>query len=327
VIDRRAFIGAVAGGLLAAPLAVEAQQAGKVPRIGYLSGGSPSGAPQLKVFRETLLGLGWVEGQNISIEESWAEGQYDRLPGLAAALVNRNVDVILVASTPEIRAAKQATSTIPIVMAIGADPVGQGFISSLRRPGGNVTGMAWDPDPAVAEKYFEFLKELVPGLQRVGVIIDRAQPNTPYRDAGVQAAPKLGLTLYHAEVGAPNEIEQAFALVARAGAQAVFVHGSALFFTERRQIATLAAKHRLAAIYFAKGWVEAGGLMSYGPSLPDLYRSAARYVDRILKGAKPGDLPVEQATKFELAINLKTAKALGLTIPPSLLQRADQVIE
>ena len=325
--NRRTFLTVLARGLLAAPIAAQGQPAGKVPRIGLLSNGSPSGAPQRKAFSEGLLGLGWIEGQNILVEERYAEGRSDRLPDLAAELVNRNVDVIVAASTPEIRAAKQATSTIPIVMAIGADPVGQGFISSLRRPGGNVTGMAWDPDPAVAEKYLEFLKELVPGLQRVGVIIDRAQPNTPYRNAGVQAAPKLGLTLYHAEVGAPNEIEQAFALVARAGAQAVFVHGSALFFTERRQIAALAAKHRLAAIYFAKGWVEAGGLMSYGPSLPDLYRSAARYVDRILKGAKPGDLPVEQATKFELVVNLKTSKALGLTIPPSLLARADQVIE
>ena len=187
--------------------------------------------------------------------------------------------------------------------------------------------MAWDPDPAIAEKYFEFLKELIPGLQRAGVIIDRAQPNTVYQNAGVQAAPKLGLTLYHAEVGAPNEIEQAFAIVARGGAQAVFVHGSAVLFTERRQIAALAAKHRLPAIYHAKGWVEAGGLMSYGPDLVDIWRRTASYVDRILKGAKPGDLPVEQATKFELVINLKTAKALGLTIPQSLLQRADQVIE
>src|SRR5262249_11046649 len=159
---------------------------------------------------------------------------------------------------------KQATSTIPIVMAIGADPVKQGFISSLRRPGGNITGMAWDPDPAIAEKYLEFLTELVPGLQRVGVIIDSAQPNTPYRSAGEQAGTKLGLTRYRAEVGAPNEIEQAFALVARAGAQAVFVQGSALLFTERRQIAALAAKHRLATIYFARDWVEAGGLLSYG---------------------------------------------------------------
>ncbi len=322
MIDRRTFLVTLAGSVLAARPAARAQQAGKLPRIGYLSGGSPSNAPQFKVFRETLLGLGWIEGQNILIEESWAEGHYDRLPGLAAELVNRNVDVILVASTPEIRAAKQATSTIPIVMAIGADPVGQGFISNLRRPGGNITGMAWDPDPAIAEKYFEFLKELVPGLQRVGVIIDRAQPNTPYRDAGVQAAPKLGLTLHHAEVGAPNEIEQAFAIIARAGAQAVFVHGSALFFSERRQIAALAAKHRLAAIYFAKGWVEAGGLMSYGPSLPDLYRSAARYVDRILKGAKPGDLPVEQATKFELVINLKTTTKVGASTSPARLERA-----
>ncbi len=187
--------------------------------------------------------------------------------------------------------------------------------------------MAWDPDPAITEKYFEFLKELVPGLRRVGVIIDRAQPNAPYRDAGVRAAPKLGLTLHHAEVGAAHEIEQAFAVIAAGGAQAVFVHGSSVFFVKRRRIAALAAKHRLADIYIDRAWVEAGGLISYGVSLRDLYRSAARYIDRILKGAKPADLPVEQPTKYELVINLKTAKTLGLMIPPSLLARADQVIE
>jgi putative tryptophan/tyrosine transport system substrate-binding protein len=187
--------------------------------------------------------------------------------------------------------------------------------------------MAWDPDPGITEKYLELLKEMIPGLQRVGGIIDRAEPGTVYLKAAEHAAIKLGLTLHEAEVGAPNEIEQAFARIRSEGAQAVFVNGSALFFLHRRQIVALAAKHKLPDIYVAKGIVEAGGLMSYGVSFPDLYRRAATYVDKILKGAKPGELPVEQAEKFELVINLKTAKARGLTIPPSLLQRADEVIE
>jgi ABC-type uncharacterized transport system substrate-binding protein len=328
-VERRTFLGAIASGLLAAPLASEAQPAGKVPRIGYLSASSPSANRYLRdPLIEGLRDLGWIEGQNILVEERWAEGKYDRLPGLAAELVKLKLDVIVAAGpTPVIRAAKQATSTIPIVMTVGIDPVGQGFISSVRQPGGNITGLAWDPDPAITEKYLEFLKEMIPGLRRVGGILDRAEPTTVYRKAAEQAALKLGLTLRHAEVGAPNEIEKAFAIITSAGAQAVLVYGSALFFIHRHQIVALAAKHKLPDIYVAKGIVEAGGLMSYGVSFPDLYRRAATYVDKILKGAKPGDLPVEQATKFELVINRKTAKALGLTIPQSLLARADQVIE
>jgi putative ABC transport system substrate-binding protein len=187
--------------------------------------------------------------------------------------------------------------------------------------------MAWDPDPAITEKYLEFLKEMIPGLQRVGGLIDRVEQNTAYRKAAELAAPKLGLLLHHVEVGAPNEIEKAFDTITRGGAQAVFVYGSALFGVHRSRIIAVAAKHKLPDIYVSRGSVEAGGLMSYGVNINDLYRRAATYVDKILKGAKPADLPVEQATKFELVINLRTAKALGLTIPPSLLLRADQVIE
>ena len=327
-MDRRTFIvGGVAA--LVAPRAAQAEPAGEVPRIGTLSGGAADPSGEIRqAFREGLRDLGWIEGQNILVEERWAEGNYNRLLGLAADLVKLKLDVIVAAGpTPVIRAAKQATSTIPIVMTVGIDPVGQGFISSVRQPGGNITGLAWDPDPAITEKYLEFLKEMIPGLRRVGEILDRAEPGTVYRKAAEQAAFKLGLTLHEAEVGAPNEIEKAFAIITSAGAQAVLVYGSALFFIHRHQIVALAAKHKLPDIYVAKGIVEAGGLMSYGVSFPDLYRRAATYVDKILKGAKPGDLPVEQPTKYELVINMKTAKTLGLTIPPSLLQRADQVIE
>ncbi len=327
-MDRRALIiiGSVAA--LVAWCAAEAKAAEGVPRIGILTAGAAAdNVKSSQVFREGLHDLGWIEGQNILIEERYADGQYERLPALAAELVKLKVQVIVAISTPEIRAVKQASSTIPIVMVIGVDPVGLGFISSVQRPGGNITGTAWDPNPAIVGKYFEFLKEMVPGLRRVGVIIDRAQPNIVYRNAGEQAAPKLGLRLHTAEVGTPNEIEKAFASITEAGAQAVFVHGSSLFFIRRRQIAELAAKHRVADIYIDRAWVEAGGLMSYGVGLVDLRRRAAGYVDKILKGAKPGDHPVQQPTKYELVINLKTAKALGLMVPQSLLLRADEIIQ
>ncbi len=327
-MDRRAFI-AGALGIFAAPLAPEAQPAGKVPRIGFLGGGSRTSAGHVrKAFSEGLRDLGWIEGQNLLVEERWAEGQYDRLPGLAAELVSREIAVLVVGGgTPVIRAAQHATSTIPIVMTIGTDPVGQGFISSVRRPGGNITGLVWDPDPAIASKHPEFLREMIPGLRRVGVLFDRAEPNTVYRKASEQAAITLGLTFDFAEIEAPNEIEKAFALITSKGAQAVLVYGSVLLFIHRRRIAALAAKHKLPDMYIAREHVEAGGLMSYGVSFAGLYMRAASYVDKILKGAKPADLPVEQPTRFELVINLKTAKALGLTIPPSLLLRADEVIE
>ena len=315
--------------VLAAPLAAEAQPEGKVPRIGWLSASSPSANRHLRdAFTEGLRDLGWLEGQNIVVEERWAEGNYDRLTRHAAELVKLKLDVIVAAGpTPVIRTAQQATSMIPIVMAVGIDPVGQGFISSIRRPGGNITGVAWDPDPAISEKYLEFLKEAIPGLRRVSGLVDPAEANIVYRKAAKKAALKLGLTLHEVEVGTPNELEKAFAIIRGDGAQAVFVYGSARFFLHRHQLIAMAAKHKLPDIYVAREIVEAGGLMSYGVSFPDLYCRAAKYVDRILKGANPADLPVEQPTKFELAINLKTAKALGLTIPPSLLLRADQVIE
>ena len=327
-ISRRAFVVGSAA-LTLSPLGAEAQEAGKVPRVGVLVAGPSSSFPQFgKAFSEGLRDLGWIEGQNILVERRSAEGQYDRLPGLAAELVSMRVDVLVTAGpTAVIRAAKHATSTIPIVMPMAADPMGEGFIASVRRPGGNITGLAWDPDPAIAGKYLEFLREMIPGLRRVGVLVDRAQPNSAYRKASEQPALTLGLTLHYAEIEAPTEIEKAFARISSRGAQAVLVYGSMLTLLHRRQILALAARHKLPDIYVTRESVEAGGLMSYGTNIPDLFRRSAAYVDKILKGAKPADLPVEQPTKFELVINLKTAKALGLTIPQSLLLRADEVIQ
>src|SRR5690242_19807861 len=262
----------MAGALITTPLAAEAQPAGK-PKVGYLSATSPSiDGHRRNAFSEGLRDLGWVEGRNILVEERWAEGEYDRLRGLVAELVGLKVDVIVAAGpTPVIRAAKQATSTIPIVMAIGIDPVGYGFIASVQRPGGNITGMAWDPDPLITEKYLEFLKEMIPGLQRVGGLIDRGEQNRAYREAADLAAPKLGLVLRHVEVGAPNEIEKAFDTITRGDAQAVFVYGSALFGVHRSRIIALAAKHKLPDISVNREYEEAGGLMSYGVNINDLY--------------------------------------------------------
>jgi putative tryptophan/tyrosine transport system substrate-binding protein len=327
-MNRRAFVTGL-GAVLAAPPAAEAQPTGNVPRIGmlYVIAAADANVDARQAFREALRDLGWIEGQNILVEERYANGQYDRLSALAAELVRLKVQVIVAISTPEIRAAKQATSTIPIVMVIGADPVAEGFIESVRRPGGNITGAAFAPDPAIAEKYLEFMREMVPGLRRVGQLIDRAQPDTIYRSAFAQGALKLGLRVQTAEVGTANDIERAFALITEAGARAVWVHGSSLLYQQRQQIVEVAAKHRLADIYIAREWTQAGGLMSYGMNLSEFRRRAAAYVDKLLKGAKPADLPVEQPGKYDLVINRKTAKALGLTIPPSLLLRADQVIE
>ncbi|HLC28308.1 MAG TPA: ABC transporter substrate-binding protein [Dehalococcoidia bacterium] len=320
---------AVALLILAAPLIAEAQPAGKVARIGYLGVASPAvGGPYRKAFREGLRELGWIEGQNLFIEERWADGTYDTLPALAAELVRRKVDVIVAsAATAAVRAAQQATSTIPIVMTVGIDPVEQGLISSVRQPGGNITGLAWEPDSTIASKYLEFLKSLSPGLRRVGVLFDRAEPIPGFRRVVEQTAVKLGLALDYVGIEVPSDIEKAFAVITRRGAQSVLIYGSVLLAVHQRQIAALAVQHKLPAIYVAREAVEAGGLISYGPSIADLYARAASYVDKILKGANPADLPVEQPTRFELVINLRTAKAIGLTIPPSLFQRADRIIE
>jgi ABC-type uncharacterized transport system substrate-binding protein len=331
VVTRRAFIGTFAGGLLAAPLAVGAQQAAKVPRIGFLAL-NPAANPHLReAFRQGLRDLGYVEGRSLVIEYRDAEGKPERLPVLAAELVALKVDVIVTGGgTPTALAAKQATRTLPIVFASVADPVRSGLVTSLARPGGNVTGSS-NFAPELVGKCLDQLKQAVPGVSRVAVLWEPgAGGERTDRDMlkGAEVAARaLEVRLQIVEARRPADIDRAFSDMTRARAGALTALGSAMFNSERRRLVDLAAKNRLPAVYPLREFVDAGGLMSYGPNLADLFRRAATYVDRILKGAKPGDLPVELPTKFELVINLKTAKALGLTIPPSLLQRADQVID
>jgi putative ABC transport system substrate-binding protein len=329
-MERRAFLGTMVGGLFAAPLAVEAQQAAKLYRIGFLSPSSPSDVRRLRFFegfRNGLGELGYVEGQNITIESRWAAGKYDRLPGLAAELVRLKMDVIVTVAVPAIRAAREATSTIPIVMASVVDPVATGLVASLARPGGNITGLS-NMAPQLVGKQLEMLKEVVPKASRAAVLWNPANlGNAPQLRAAEVAARTLGVRLQPVEARGPSEIDSAFAAMTKEGAGAVVVLVDVLFVDQRTRIANLAATHRLPAVYGTPEPVEAGGLMAYGPSFLYNYRRAAVYVDKILKGAKPADLPIEQPTKFELVVNLKTAKALGLTIPQSLLSRADEVIQ
>jgi putative ABC transport system substrate-binding protein len=325
---RRAVVGALAVSLLAAPLAAGAQAPPKVPRIGFLSARSSTDKPDfLEGFRQALRELGYVEGQTIAIESRFAEGRTERLPALAAELVRLKVDVIVTAAPPAPEAAKQATSTIPIVFAVAADPVAEGLVASLARPGGNITGLA-SISGEVVGKQFELLKEVVPKISRVAVLQNpssQVHPHTLRQAEG--AARTLGVQLQIVQARTPLEIDAAFAAMHSQRAGGVLVLRDPLFLDHRNQIAALAAKSRLPAVYGFREDAEAGGLMAYGANVPLMFRRAATYVDKILKGAKPADLPVEQPTKFELVINLKTAKALGLTIPPSLLQRADEVIQ
>ena len=315
--------------LLATPLTADAQPTGKVYRIGYIQTAAPSEMEHLtRALDEGLRELGYVEGRNIVFERRFAEGRQERLPALAAELVRLNVDVILTGGNPVIAAVKQATATIPVVMAVSRDPVGTGFVASLARPGGNITGLSNDPGPDIHGKLLEFLKQAVPGTSRVAYLWNPVPPGAEtYRKVIESAARKLGVTLQPAQVRGRNEFEGAFAAMVRERADAVVVASDPLLFPARSQIVLLAARHRLPAVYGNREYAEVGGLMSYGPNIAHLFRRAATYVDKILKGTKPGDLPVEQPTNFELVINLKTAKALGLTIPSSLLLRADHAIE
>jgi len=314
--------------LLAAPLTAEAQLAGKVHHIGYLASGSSTAAPHvIEAFRQGLRELGWVEGQNIVIDYRFAEYKYDRLPDLAAELVRLKVDIIVAPATPAAAAAKNATGTIPIVMIGVGDPVGAGFVASLARPGGNVTGSSFGVGLEINSKQLELLKETVPKVRRVAILSNPTNPGHPrwmreYKDAGRS----LGVQLQFLEARGPTEFDGAFAAMAKERVGALLVVADGMFMLHRTRLADLAAKTRLPSLGYRE-FVEAGGLMSYGPSLPDLWRRAATFVDKVLKGAKPADLPVEQPIKFELVINLKTAKALGLTIPQSVLLRADQSLE
>jgi putative ABC transport system substrate-binding protein len=329
-MERRRFIEVIAGGLLAAPLAAEAQQAAKIARIGYLAG-SLAGAPHMpEAFRQGLRDLGYIEGRNVVIEYRDAEGKLERLPALAAELVALKVDVIVAGNTRAALAAKQATRTLPIVFTNASDPVASGLVTSLARPGSNVTGLS-NLAPELVGKGLELLTQAVPGVSRVAVlwqpgVLGGRTDKDMLKEADV-AARALGVRLQVVEARGTDDFDRAFSEMTRARADALTVLGSTMFLIERRRLADLAARHRLPTAFPWREGVDAGGLMSYGMDFPDLFRRAATYVDKILKGAKPGDLPVEQPTKFELVINLKTAKALGLTIPQSVLGRADQVIQ
>ena len=312
--------------LFAATLTAEAQQAGKVYRIGVLAVAS---WPPFESFRKGLQDLGYVEGRDVGIEYRWSEGRLERLPDLAAELVRLNVDVIVTWGTPATKAAKNASATVPIVMAASAEPVTAGLVSSLARPGGNVTGLAAH-NPELEGKRMELLKELVPRLTRVAILGARGDNLYPvWLTEAQNAARGLGVQLRPVEVSnfADATLKEAFTRMTRERAEALVVAPNTVAVLRRTQIAALAAKHRLPAVYLHTEHVHAGGLMAYGPDYHELFRRAASYVDRILKGTRPADLPVERATRFELVINLKTARTLGLTIPPSLLLRADQIIE
>ena len=325
---RRWFVSSVPVALLGAPLVAAAQSPAKHPRIGYVGAGSPATAGHhARAFVEGLRDHGYVDGQNIAIEYRWAEGKLERLPGLVTDLIRVRVDVLVSSAAPAIRAAKERTSTMPIVMAGVTDPVGLGFVASLGRPGGNITGLA-HLSQDLAGKKLELLKEVVPGLLRVAILWNPNHPGQPraFKDTQV-AAQALQVKLVSVEARNREELEASLSALGKERPQALLEVTDPLTFANRALITEVAARHRLPAMYGFKEFIEAGGLMSYGANFADLFRRAATYVDKILKGAKPGDLPVEQPSKFELAINLKTAKALGLTIPPALLLRADQVIE
>ena len=303
-----------------------AQQPKKVPRIGFLLASSAGVDSRVEAFRQGFRELGYIEGKNIAIEWRYAEGKEDRVPKLAAELVQMNVEIIVTDGTNVTRAAKNATKTIPIVMASDADPVGNGFVASLARPGGNVTGLV-NLLAGLSGKRLEILKEAIPGISRVGVLWNPENPSSISAFKETQeAAQALAMQLQSLEVHGPDEFEGAFQAATKRQARALSVVSDSLMFNNRRRLLELAAKHRLPTMHTQSLWVEAGALMSYGTYFPDLYRRAATYVDKILKGAKPAALPVEQPTKFEFVINLKTAKQIGLTIPPNVLARADKVI-
>jgi ABC-type uncharacterized transport system substrate-binding protein len=324
--DRRRFVTGL-GLLLASPLVAQAQPAGKVPRVGFLFYGSPGPAREIDAFRRGLRELGYIEGQNIGIEYRFASGQVERLPELAAELVRLKVDVIVAPATSAALAAKQATSRIPIVFAVVADAVGAGLIANFARPGGNITGLT-SSSAELGGKRLELLKQVVARASRVAVLYNPADRSNVLVLKQLQdSVPTLGLTLQPLEVREPREFEGAFLAMTRERAHAMFGVAGALTNEHNKVLVDLAAKHRIPAMWGHRQFVDAGGLMSYAVNLYDQNRQAAVFVDKILKGAKPGDLPVEQPTRYELVINLKTAKALRLTVAQSLLLQADQVIE
>ena len=329
MIDRRTFLAGTGAALLAAPLAAEGQPAGKVYRIGLLDYSEPDSARQAwwNAFRQQIRQLGYVEGQNVSFEARWGQGDDNRLQNLAAELVGLKVDIVVTVGSSAAIAARRATSTIPIVTATGSDPVAVGLVASLRQPGGNVTGMT-SINSELAAKRLELLRTVAPRASRIAMLWDERDAGSRLGVQETEAAAKTaGLTIHSVPVGNAAGLEAVFATVVRGRAGALIIVSTSRLFSYRKRLAELAVKHRLPTVVGFREFAEAGGLASYGTDYPDLFRRAAMYVDKILKGAKPGDLPMEQPTKFELVINLKTAKALGLTIPQSLLLRADEVIQ
>jgi putative ABC transport system substrate-binding protein len=327
--DSVAAVALLALGVTAAPLVARAQQTGKVYRIGYLSTPTRESVEKgVQAFVRKLRELGWVEDQNLVIEYRWAEGNVERLPGLAAELVRSNVDVIVAPAGSAALAAKSATTSIPIVMIFPSDPVEIGLVSSLRRPGGNITGTTFTTGPEIFGKQLQILKETIPRTSRVGMLSNPADPSFALQAREVEAAARaLRIRLQPVEARGPEDFDGAFAAMARERAEALLVIGSSTFLAHRSRLAELAVKRRLPTMFSFRENVEAGGLMAYAVNMVDFVGRSAVYVDKILKGAKPADLPVEQPTKFELVINLQTARAIGLTIPQSLLLRADKVIE
>ena len=326
-MDRRTFLGTLAGSLLAAPLVAEAQQKA-MPVIGVLSANSSStsSGPFMGAFRQGLSEAGYVEGRNVAIEYRWAEGHYDRLPALAADLVGRKVDLIMANSPPSALAAKSATSTIPIVFRSGADPVGDGLVASLARPGGNLTGVSIADD--LTAKRLELLSELVPRAKVIALLVN---PNTASAERVIrdvqEAARTKRLQLHVLKASSESEIDTAFASLVQLHAGALVVGADPFLSTRRERLVALASRHAVPAIYAWREFAASGGLISYGSSLTAAFRLVGAYAGKVLKGAKPADLPVEMPTKFELVINMKTAKALGLEVPPPLVARADEVIE
>ena len=324
MLSRRALLAGMVG-VLAEARGTHAQAPGRIPRIGILAPGQPP-LVHAEAFREGLRGLGYVDGQNVILEWRWEAGDPDRYPSLAADLVRAGVDVIVAGTTPASFAAKKATQAIPIVMAAVADPVGSGLVPRLSKPGSNITGMAL-LSAEMSAKRIEALKEAVPELSRIAVFVTRNPAQSNLLKETEAAASALGIHARSILVPNAQALPSAFRDAGKDKAQAVLMLQDAFFTINRAQIADLAVRHRLPAISGETGFAQAGGLMHYGPNIADVWRKSARYVDKILKGARPGDLPIEQPTKFELVINMKTAKALGLTIPQSLLLRADQVIQ
>jgi len=334
VITRRAFVGSLSGGLLSVSLAAEAQQAGKVYRVALVFTTAPVSEmqgpdpvhPLVRAFLEQLRALGYVQGQNLVFEPRSAEGRFERFREILEELISRKVDVLVVNGNDMTRVAKRVTSTIPIVMVFVNDPASDGLVNSLARPGGNVTGVTGTAGPEIEGKRVELLKEALPKIRRVALLGTKLDWEDSFGKSSQAAARAFQVTLVHAE-HTPENYSDAFARIVRDRPDALLVPNSTSNFARRLLIVDFATKNRLPGMYSLRNFTEAGGLMSYGPDFRDQFRRLAVYVDRILKGARPADLPVEQPTKFELVINLKTTKALGLTIPPTLLARADQVIE